>query len=248
MLVLSRRVDEEIVFPNLNIRIKVVRSQGGRVSLGIDAPDFVDVVRAECLKAPENVPAPDARLRHQVRNFINHINLAFELYNRQTARGDVDGANATFLRLLTQLRSADQGRIKAEVENPSLSFGGPKVLVVDDDENERQLMAGLLEWDGCNVETAPDGRIAIDLLKNGCRPDVVLLDMHMPELCGKETLTAIRRDWSNLLVFGVSGSTPEENGIIVGDSNGVDEWFQKPLNPTQLVRQMHERLNRATVA
>lgn len=42
---------------------------------------------------------------------------------------------------------------------------GPKVLVVDDDANEQQLIAGLLEMNGCNVHTAENEKVAIELLK-----------------------------------------------------------------------------------
>lgn len=243
MLVLSRRVNEEIVFPGLNIRIKIVRSQGGRVRLGVDAPDFVNVVRAETLEATDGGSVDEVALRHKIRNFVNHAQLALEMYDRQMKRGDVDAANTTFLRLISQLRVAESVSAIPARKQPHATFGGPKVLVVDDDANERQLMAGLLEMDGCNVQTAENGNFAIDLLKRGIQPDIVLLDMQMPGLCGKETLAAIRNDWDGLVVFGVSGSKPEENGILVGTPEGVDEWFEKPLNPTQLVRRMRQRLD-----
>lgn len=248
MLVLSRRVNEEIVFPNLNIRVKVVRNQGGRVSLGIDAPECVDVARAERLTSMAvDGPLNGAALRHKIRNFMNHAQLAVELYDRQMKRGDIDAANTTFLRLLSQLRLAETGSMAPGQERNQADFGGPKVLVVDDDANERELMAGLLEMDGCHVDTAENGEFAIELLRHGAQPDIVLLDMQMPGLCGRETLTAIRNGWGGLIVFGVSGSRPEENGIVVGTPEGVDEWFEKPLNPTQLVRRMRQRLEGFTV-
>jgi len=244
MLVLSRRVDEEIVFPNLSIRIRVIRNQGGRVSLGIDAPEFVGIARGECLNSTADGQLADAALRHKIRNFMNHAQLAVELYDRQMKRGDVDAANTTFLRLLSQLRLAESDSTAPGQDRHQSDFGGPKVLVVDDDANERELMAGLLEMDGCHVETAENGKFAIDMLRHGTQPDIVLLDMQMPGLCGRETLTAIRNGWDGLVVFGVSGSKPEENGIVVGTPEGVDEWFEKPLNPSQLVRQMRQRLDR----
>ena len=47
MLVLSRRTNEEIVLPGLEITIKVIRTQGNKVRLGIDAPDSIKIVRGE---------------------------------------------------------------------------------------------------------------------------------------------------------------------------------------------------------
>lgn len=49
MLVLSRKTNEEIVIPNLNIILKVLRINGGRVKLAIDAPLSVSVIRSELL-------------------------------------------------------------------------------------------------------------------------------------------------------------------------------------------------------
>jgi carbon storage regulator CsrA len=249
MLVLSRRVDEELVFPNLDIRIKILRNLGNRIQLGIDAPEFIEVARGERVESWNANSTPIGVSRHEVRNRVNAVRLALELYDRQMNRGDIDAANRTFLRIVGQLRQADlelAGLLSPPVEEKKT---GPKVLVVDDDANERQLLAGLLQMDGCRVETAIDGLDAIAFLKHGAVPDVVLLDMQMPRLGGKETLAAIRNNWRDLLVFGVSGTTPAENDIALGGPCGIDEWFEKPLNPSHLVDRMRQRLrNLVTVS
>lgn len=242
MLVLSRRVDEELVFPNLDIRIKILRSLGNRVRLGIDAPEFIEVARGERVESWNSNPTPDAASRHAIRNHLNAVRLALELYDRQMNRGDVDAANRTFLRIVGQLRQADLEQAGSPSSAVEEKANGPKVLVVDDDANERQLLAGLLQMDGCQVKTATDGLDAIAFLQQGEVPDVVLLDMQMPRLGGKETLAAIRDGWRELLVFGVSGTTPAENDIALGGPAGIDEWFEKPLNPSQLVHRMRQRL------
>jgi carbon storage regulator CsrA len=239
MLVLSRRVDDELVFPNLDIRIKILRSLGNRVRIGIDAPEFIQVSRGERLESPTANSSRDAAAQHAVRNQLNAVRLALNLYDRQMNRGDVDAANQTFLRLVAQLRQAD---LEHAPSRPAVTTVGPKVLVVDDDANERELLAGLLQMDGCQVQTASDGVDAIEVLHRGPTPDVVLLDMQMPRLGGKETLSVIRDRWGSLLVFGVSGSTPAENDITLGGPRGIDEWFEKPLNPGHLVSRMRQRL------
>lgn len=246
MLVLSRRVDEELVFPGLEIRIKILRSEGNRVRLGIDAPKSIEVSRGERLETVSANRASNASSRHAVRNLLNVVRLGMELYDRQMDRGDVDGANQTFLQLVTQLRRAEIEQTRSPPLSRECTNTGPKVLVVDDDANERQLLAGLLQMDGCLVETANDGLEAIERLQCGHLPDVVLLDMQMPRLDGRETLAAIRDRWFDLLVFGVSGTTASENCIPLGRSGGIDEWFEKPLNPAQLVSRMRQRLNEAS--
>lgn len=249
MLVLSRRVDEELVFPNLDIRIKILRNVGSRVQLGIEAPEFIEVARGERVESwNANVPSGIGS-RHQIRNHLNAVRLALELYDRQMNRGDVDAANRTFLRIVGQLRRADLNQAGLPSSPVDDNVSGPHVLVVDDDANERQLLAGLLQMDGCVVETANDGLEALSFLKQGTLPDVVLLDMQMPRLGGKETLAAIRDNWQDLLVFGVSGTTPVQNDIALGGPRGIDEWFEKPLNPSQLVDRMRQRLpNTVTVS
>lgn len=243
MLVLSRRVDEELVFPHLDIRVKILRSVGNRVRLGIDAPQFIEITRGELAPAADCPETSSRETRHQLRNQLNAVRLTLELYDRQMDRGHIDAANLTFLRLVTQLRQAEveQSPPQHALAAPPQT-GGPKVLVVDDDVNERQLLAGLLQMDGCHVETAQDGADAIEYLKHGALPDVVLLDMQMPRLSGKDTLSTIRDNWRNVLVFGVSGSSPADNEIAVGGPRGIDEWFEKPLNPSQLVNCMRQRL------
>jgi len=58
MLVLSRRVDEAIVFPSLDITVRVLMLKGGVVRLGIEAPNDVPILRGELLAARELVAHP----------------------------------------------------------------------------------------------------------------------------------------------------------------------------------------------
>jgi len=65
---------------------------------------------------------------------------------------------------------------------------------VEDEENERELLAGYLRLAGFLVDTAGDGCDALDHLHAGERPDVVLLDMGLPRCDGATTACEIRRD------------------------------------------------------
>jgi two-component system response regulator MprA len=60
----------------------------------------------------------------------------------------------------------------------------PSVLVVDDDDDLRSTVAEALELEGYGVAAAANGRQALDALLGGLRPDVILLDMMMPEMDG----------------------------------------------------------------
>jgi carbon storage regulator CsrA len=111
-----------------------------------------------------------------------------------------------------------------------------RALVVDDDRNERTLLAGLLSMHGCECDVAADGQDALDYLAAATRlPDYVLLDNWMPRRDGPQTLEAIRAEprYKCVKVFSISSTSPEEAGLLLGPG-GIDAWFPKPLNPRQL--------------
>lgn len=249
MLVMSRRRDEEIVFPHVGVTVKVLRVDGSRVRLGVQAPDDIDVFRREVLDNGGVVPKqrgdkPADAPEHAIRNELNAVQLAIEMYQRQIERGEVDKAHLTFLKMISRLKTVDQQYAVVGSGETATEASGPRILIVEDDDNERELLAGLLQMDGCNVCTAADGVEALDQLHSGSRPDMVLLDMNMPRVDGAQTLSTIRETPSlkDLVVFAVSGSDPRTYGIKVGEQGGVDEWFQKPLNPGSLVQRMRDRM------
>ena len=96
---------------------------------------------------------------------------------------------------------------------------------------------------GLEVDTAGDGADALDYLRQGRRPDVVLLDMVMPRCDGPSTVKEIRRDpaLGGLKIFGVTGMSPERFDLERGPG-GVDDWFSKPLNPEALLRALQAQL------
>jgi CheY-like chemotaxis protein len=119
-----------------------------------------------------------------------------------------------------------------------------RALLVEDDHNERELLAGFLRLAGIDVVTAGDGSDALDRLRQPDeRPDVVLLDMVLPRLDGPTTVRAIRRDpaLAGLKIFAMTGHSPERFGLGEGPS-GIDRWFNKPLNPEVLLRDLHQEL------
>jgi CheY-like chemotaxis protein len=115
--------------------------------------------------------------------------------------------------------------------------------VVEDDENESALLAGFLRISGFDVAEASDGADALEYLSAHELPDLVLLDMLMPRCNGRETIDAIRRSprFRQLKVFAISGTSPAELGVVLGPE-GVDRWFQKPINPETLVREIADEL------
>jgi carbon storage regulator CsrA len=248
MLVLSRGRNDKVVFPMLGISVEILRVAGNKVRLGIDAPHEIPVHRHEVsermeangeiatVKFPASGKSAAAKLTHDMRNRLNAAALGLHLLHRNVETGDLSDAEATIFKIFNELKA-----IENELEQPapskpsSLTGGHPRALVVEDNDNERELLAGCLRAGGYDVDTAADGLQAMVRLTEKA-PDVVLLDIRMPRFDGKKTISAIRKnpDYRGLKLFAVTGSRPEETDICVGP-NGVDRWFVKPLNPNALL-------------
>ena len=116
-------------------------------------------------------------------------------------------------------------------------------MLVEDDVNESELFASYLRMSGFDVDTAVDGLQAMAHLSKNDRPDVVLMDMRMPRFDGEKAVNTIRAnpDYRNLKVFAVSGTDRSETNVSVGP-RGVNRWFEKPVNPQNIVEAIREEL------
>ena len=242
MLVLSRRQNDSIVFPNLGITVQVVRISGSTVRIGVKAPDGITVLRHEIAEdMGHELPStgfrfPTKELSHRARNRLNSAMLALHLLQKQLDLGRTADAMKTLDKALLELASLDSKSEDAAAKEAK----SVRALLVEDDANESELLAGFLQASGFSVDTADDGCKAIDYLSCHARPDVVLLDMHMPRCNGPATISAIRGNpqLEGLKIFAVSGSEPSECGVSVGP-HGADRWFSKPIDPRRLVGQIN---------
>jgi len=233
MLVLSRRIDETIVFPNLGVTIRLLRIKGQVAQVGIDAPPHLAVLRGELPST--QATAPQRSVAHDLANRLNRVTLHLHLLRRHQEQGNALDAARTLDAALAELADLDRDWLAKHLDpkaRPSC-----RALLVDDDANERELLAGLLRMNGAACDTVGDGDAALAYLASHDRPDVVLLDMVMPRCDGPRTLERIRHDprLAGLRVYGVSGLSPEQAGIATGPG-GVDGWFAKPLQPDRLWR------------
>jgi len=258
MLVLSRRPGETIQIPLINTSVQVVEISPRAVRLGIDAPSEVQIFPGETLAGvgpiqPVSEPAA-ARIRelnHVIRNRLNAATLGLALLRRQLRAGMTVDSESTLDRIATEFQTLQQQveqttRALAQASRPARVR---KALLVEDDHNERELLAGFLRMAGLDVATAGDGTDALDYLRNRGRPDVVLLDMVLPGCDGPATVRAIRRDpdLRGVKIFGVTGHDPGRFGLEDGHA-GVDGWFQKPLNPEKLLRDLHREFGECAQA
>jgi DNA-binding response OmpR family regulator len=116
------------------------------------------------------------------------------------------------------------------------------VLVVDDDADVRELVAELLARAGYSVSQAPNGRAALKLLFEE-RPDLVLLDISMPELDGWATLERIR-ELSDVPVMMLTALGAELEKVRALRA-GADDYVTKPFGRQELLARVESLLRRA---
>ena len=154
--------------------------------MGIEAPPEVQILREEL--APASAVAPRPKADHALANALSKVTLAIHLARKQWEVGRPADADATLEAALGALEAVERTR---HAPPPARRC---TALIVEDDANERELLAGLLGMSGCECATAADGEDALAYLEGGGRPDVVLVDMAMPRCDGPETLRRIRAD------------------------------------------------------
>jgi CheY-like chemotaxis protein/sRNA-binding carbon storage regulator CsrA len=239
MLVLSRRPGQKVVFPSLGVTIEVLRSGGSVTKLGVEAPDDVPVMRDEVLTRqaaaadPDRGAAPSAEdraRRHVWRNKLHSLMLKLQLLQIQLDVGQSDDPEQRLAEVISELTDLEQSTTDAVVQTAP-----PKVLIVEDQANERELLATCLRLGGVEVATAGNGREAFDYLHEHELPDLVLLDMRMPEVDGPTFIKSLRDDirLQNLRVFAVTGLS---RGDFDSNTLPIDGWFSKPVRIDALLQ------------
>jgi DNA-binding response OmpR family regulator len=116
-----------------------------------------------------------------------------------------------------------------------------KILVADDEQNITKLLRLYLRQEGYEVVVARDGREALDRFSIE-QPDLLLLDLMMPELSGLQVCTEIRKT-SDVPVIMLTARA-EDVDKIVGLEMGADDYITKPFNPRELVARVKAVLRR----
>ncbi|HVS86027.1 MAG TPA: response regulator transcription factor [Gaiellaceae bacterium] len=117
-----------------------------------------------------------------------------------------------------------------------------QILVVDDDPDIRALVKILLERNGSSVHEAADGRTALREF-HAHRPDLVVLDVQLPELDGWQVLARIR-DLSDVPVLMLT-ARGQELERVRGLQGGADDYVVKPFGRQELVARVQALLRRA---
>ncbi|WP_028313306.1 response regulator transcription factor [Desulfatibacillum aliphaticivorans] len=117
----------------------------------------------------------------------------------------------------------------------------PTIMVVDDDAHIREVVGFALKKEGFQTIQAKDGLQAVKMFAEAA-PDLVILDILMPEMDGTEVCKKIRADSDVPIIF--LSSKDDEIDRILGLELGGDDYVTKPFSPRELIARVKARLRR----
>lgn len=194
-----------------------------------------------------------ARLRHDLRNAVGLIDGYGEMLHEDLEAPD----SIAFLEKIHQHSMLFQERLeaftlpdeqaasidpitdifksfKSGIVRDSSDHPAANILVVDDNESSRELLAEQLQRQGYTVIEAESGQRCLEIMRS-VEPDLLLLDLLMPDMNGYQVLQALREDQTlqRIPVIVVSGMQDQEGAIRCIDA-GASDYLLKPLNATLL--------------
>jgi len=118
-----------------------------------------------------------------------------------------------------------------------------KVLIIDDDPDILDVVSLCFEinWDGCTVVATPDGRSGLDTALNG-NPDLVILDLGLPDIDGIEICETIRETSDVPLIM--LTARDRETDIVRGLNAGADDYVTKPFSQMHFMARVQAVLRR----
>lgn len=110
----------------------------------------------------------------------------------------------------------------------------PKILIVDDNDLIRTLLRGILRAENCEIiGEARNGAAALEFIEK-TKPDIVFLDVLMPEMDGLETLQNIKQFYPEIIVVMITGS-PSKDNVQESIQGGASGFIIKPFNSAKVI-------------
>lgn len=118
------------------------------------------------------------------------------------------------------------------------------ILIVDDEELTRELLYTQLTLQNYTVQQAPNGLISLELLANGLKPDLILLDIMMPGLDGYQVTRQIRQIWqADELPILLLTAKDQISDLVAGLEAGANDYLIKPISREELIARVKTHLH-----
>ena len=190
-----------------------------------------------------------------VRIPFGNTHLAPELLRAAPVDPPVSSRAHTYLQeALRWLPDGGDESPSAQKEGSAPKTDRPRIVVADDNADMRAYLQRLLEESGYKVEVFSNGRVALEAIRRGKLPDLVLSDVMMPEMDGFELLKALRADsvTKDVVVILLSARAGQE-ARVEGLAAGCDDYLVKPFSARELLARIdgavslaQQRLNAAS--
>ena len=119
-----------------------------------------------------------------------------------------------------------------------------RILVIEDDPKVQKAMRRLFEPEGFSVEVAPDGSAGIKAF-SAREPKIVLLDLRMPGMSGKDVCQEIKRVSPSVPIIVVSAASDEMDKVLLLEL-GADDYVTKPFSPRELLARTRAAIRRTS--
>jgi len=185
-------------------------------------------------------PAPEARFAHELREALGAMQMALEVLRRPS---DED-TRARMLELIERqlailAKLADESAAPG-VRKTAPAGAGSRILVVDDNVDSAEVLGALLEHMGHEVFVAYTGARALEVAHER-RPDVVLLDLALPDVSGFDVARSMRKDpgLAAARIVGLTGFGSDEHRKRAKEA-GLDDYLVKPVDADRLGKLLAE--------
>ena len=115
------------------------------------------------------------------------------------------------------------------------------ILIIEDEKNILDFMSKTLKSNGYKTTTTDSGKAALAIINSGC-PDLILLDLGLPDMDGNEIISSVRK-WTSCPIIVISARTGEDDKVTALDL-GADDYITKPFSPSELVARVKAHMER----
>lgn len=113
------------------------------------------------------------------------------------------------------------------------------ILIIEDEKNILDFMSRALKANGYRVSTADSGKTGLAVINSQC-PDIILLDLGLPDIDGNDIITSVRQ-WTSCPIIIISARTGERDKVIALDL-GADDYITKPFGTSELLARIRASL------